>query len=703
MSGGCSVLWCALLLTLVSTERCGDGHCKCSRARKTATCTSKKRTLNYFPVLPTYVKQLRYNDNYLPRLSRGRLVNLTKIPLEQLSLDDDGIIRVDRDAFMDLKHLIKLQISRNSILNVSVVADTLQQVSRSIEKLVLVHNKWASIPPNMFDGLQGSNISLIDLSFNNLISFNGTQLFKRIPRVKSLFLDQNPISQNGLEFTNMKELFKLSLQNTYLPVVPGFCDEFGRSSLPRLRSLYLDHTSIKSVSEKDFSCLPYLWKLSLSFTDLNAVHNNTFARLPVLKILILQNLVRLRRLDYLALNSSSLDKFQFGSSNFKFDNKGRYNNDLFKFASNITDLELFNNEISDGTTLKTLVWHLVRLKILNLQGCGLNYLQRGTFDRMPDLRKIILKGNNLNGWDPAMFSKLSNLRKLYLSGNNIAVVNRSSLDFINKTSLRLIDLSNNPFSCSCQQLWFRDWLKATKDLEVPSYPQRYVCRSPPEWDKTRLASFNYTQEDCREKNPWILIGSLLGSTVFLCTLAVVIVYRHLPTIRNVIYLLRLRRKGYVKLVNSSEYDFDCYIVSCEIDEEWVFNTLSPTLEEEHFYRLCVPSRDFDLGANIADQIEEKMQDSKKIIVVMSNDFAQDEWCQFQLEKAQERIRLQGTEVAVLIMLRDIDNKHMTSTIKDLLHKSSYATWVKGKIVTQLFWDIVLAAIEKPFGNPPIAV
>nr|XP_022320135.1 toll-like receptor 13 [Crassostrea virginica] len=703
MSGGCSVLWCALLLTLVSTERCGDGHCKCSRARKTATCSSKKRTLNYFPVLPTYVKQLRYNDNYLPRLSRGRLVNLTKIPLEQLSLDDDGIIRVDRDAFVDLKHLIKLQISRNSILNVSVVADTLQQVSRSIEKLVLVHNKWASIPPNMFDGLQGSNISLIDLSFNNLISFNGTQLLKRIPRVKSLFLDQNPISQNGLEFTNMKELFKLSLQNTYLPVVPGFCDEFGRSSLPRLRSLYLDHTSIKSVSEKDFSCLPYLWKLSLSFTDLSAIHNNTFARLPVLKILILQNLVRLRRLDYLALNSSSLDKFQFGSSNFKFDNKGRYNNDLFKFASNITDLELFNNEISDGTTLKTLVWHLVRLKILNLQGCGLNYLQRGTFDRMPDLRKIILKGNNLNGWDPAMFSKLSNLRKLYLSGNNIAVVNRSSLDFINKTSLRLIDLSNNPFSCSCQQLWFRDWLKATKDLEVPSYPQRYVCRSPPEWDKTRLASFNYTQEDCREKNPWILIGSLLGSTVFLCTLAVVLVYRHLPTIRNVIYLLRLRRKGYVKLVNSSEYDFDCYIVSCEIDEAWVFNTLSPTLEEEHFYRLCVPSRDFDLGANIADQIEEKMQDSKKIIVVMSNDFAQDEWCQFQLEKAQERIRLQGTEVAVLIMLRDIDNKHMTSTIKDLLHKSSYATWVKGKIVTQLFWDIVLAAIEKPFGNPPIAV
>lgn len=260
-----------------------------------------------------------------------------------------------------------------------------------------------------------------------------------------------------------------------------------------------------------------------------------------------------------------------------------------------------------------------------------------------------------------MFNKLFNLRALYLSGNSVAVVNRTSLAFIGKINLKFIDLADNPFACTCQQLWFRDWLKTAKNITVAFYPKRYVCRSPPKWDNTLVALFNYTEEDCREKNPWILIGSVLGSVVFVCMVVVIVIYTHLPTVRNIIYLIRLRRKGYVRLVNSEEYMFDCYVVSCETDEQWVFQTLSSTLEVKHSYRLCIPTRDFDIGASIADQIEEKMRESKKIIIVMSNDFAQDEWCQFQLEKAQERIRNQGEEAVVSIMLHDIDHKHMTST------------------------------------------
>lgn len=698
-----TVLWSFILLQLAVSERCGDGYCKCSKARKVATCMSKRRQLNYFPSLPSYIKQLRYSGNYLPHLTRDLLINVTRIDLEQLYLDDNGMFKVDPDAFEDLTTLHKLQISHDKILNVSIVAQALHNVSRSIEKLVLNHNKWESIPDNIFDGLKGSNIQYIDLSFNSLHSFNGSRLFRNIPKLKYLILDGNPILDSDTDFYNLAYLFKLSLQNTFIQKVPKFCDNNGGSLLPRLRSLNLDHSSLRSVSQGDFGCLPDLWKLALSFTDISIIPNDTFSALPVLHTIMLQNVVKIRRLDYFAFRSASLQSFKFGSSKFKFDNKGRYNNDLFKFAPNITNLELFDNQISDGSTLKTLLWNLIKLQKLNLQGCGLNYLAHGTFDRMPYLQTIILKGNSLYGWDPTMFNKLFNLRALYLSGNSVAVVNRTSLAFIVKIDLKFIDLSNNPFACSCQQLWFRDWLKASKNITVAFYPSRYVCRSPPEWDKSLIASFNYTEEDCREKNPWILVGIVLGSVVFVCMIAVIVIYIHLPTVRNIIYLIRLRRKGYVRLVNSDEYQFDCYVVSCETDEHWVFQTLSSTLEEKHFYRLCIPSRDFDLGASIADQIEEKMKESKKIIIVMSNDFAQDEWCQFQLEKAQERIRNQGKEAVVPIMLHDIDHKHMTSTIRNLLRKSSYATWVKGKFVTKLFWDIVVAAIEKPFGNPPVAV
>lgn len=116
-----TVLWSFILLQLVVSERCGDGYCKCSKARKVATCMSRRRQLNYFPSLPTYVKQLRYSGNYLPHLTRDLMINLTRVNLEQLYLEDNVMFKVDPDAFENLTNLLKLQISHDKILNASIV------------------------------------------------------------------------------------------------------------------------------------------------------------------------------------------------------------------------------------------------------------------------------------------------------------------------------------------------------------------------------------------------------------------------------------------------------------------------------------------------------------------------------------------------------------------------------------------------------
>lgn len=58
---------------------------------------------------------------------------------------------------------------------------------------------------------------------------------------------------------------------------------------------------------------------------------------------------------------------------------------------------------------------------------------------------------------------------------------------------------------------------------------------------------------------------------------------------------------------------------------------------------------------------------------------------------------------MLIMLYDIDYKYMILIIKNLLCESLYVIWVKGKIVSKLFWDIVVVVIEKFFGNLLIVV
>jgi hypothetical protein len=50
----------------------------------------------------------------------------------------------------------------------------------------------------------------------------------------------------------------------------------------------------------------------------------------------------------------------------------------------------------------------------------------------------------------------------------------------------------------------------------------------------------------------------------------------------------------------------------------------------------------------------------KIIGVMSNQFAESEWCQWEIDLVQERRRRQGKKALVLIMYRQIDSRHMTS-------------------------------------------
>lgn len=69
---------------------------------------SNRRQLNYFPTLPSYVQQLKYSGNYLPNLTRDALINMTRINLTSLNLDDNMMKYIDPDAFEDLTDLVKL-------------------------------------------------------------------------------------------------------------------------------------------------------------------------------------------------------------------------------------------------------------------------------------------------------------------------------------------------------------------------------------------------------------------------------------------------------------------------------------------------------------------------------------------------------------------------------------------------------------------
>ncbi|VDI11432.1 Hypothetical predicted protein [Mytilus galloprovincialis] len=115
------------------------------------------------------------------------------------------------------------------------------------------------------------------------------------------------------------------------------------------------------------------------------------------------------------------------------------------------------------------------------------------------------------------------------------------------------------------------------------------------------------------------------------------------------------RQGHVALDKRLNYEYHAFVVYCDADREWVHNVLLKRMESEEGIKLCIHQRDFDIGKNITGNIDKYFEKSWKVVVVMSNDFAKSEWCQWEVDVVQERRRRQGKDAFLLIMLKTIDS------------------------------------------------
>ena len=73
--------------------------------------------------------------------------------------------------------------------------------------------------------------------------------------------------------------------------------------------------------------------------------------------------------------------------------------------------------------------------------------------------------------------------------------------------------------------------------------------------------------------------------------------------------------------------FDAFIIyHFDSDDEFIVNDLVPALEEDRDFKLFIHSRDFILGRDIIDNIEEAIEGSNSAIILMSQGFVDSIWC-----------------------------------------------------------------------------
>lgn len=690
-------------VALSSAQKCPEPHhCTCNKPNGSAKCSSnnykKFKKLKYIPEFPNYVTDVTFSGNMFENITQETLFNLTKLKLKTFISLNNVIKNISPNAFEKLVHLKHLEISQNPELKPETLSGSLKSLNKTvIEKLRLIKNNWTWLPDNMFAGLQDSRIKVISLMLNKIKSVNFS-VFLGLHNLEDISFRSNEflhsISLKGLP----PRVKYLDLSGNNLVEMPNFCD--GNSTLvPTLSYLNLNKNHLDKLTSEHFKCFDRVKGIGLDENEFYRLENNVLRYATSLTDFSFEHQrAHFKSIDPFAFNSSSLTWLNFARNDYMF--KVGKHLDIFKFCPNLTYLNLGNNfferkfNFSQVKLVRKMLLPLRKLQTLMIHACGLTELPSNLFQHMKNLKILSLFGNSVIGWndDPSIFGNITWLNTLHMAGNLIRLVNKTSFPVELLSTLSNIDLSFNQFSCTCDLLWFRDWLRQNKTVQVKGWPRSYFCKFPPFMTGQRLFSFNPNEESCLLPNPVVIIAIILSVVFVSVAVVVTVLYKSRWHIRYWVYMLRARRRGYINLDQNMGFVYDGFVVYSEGDQDWVHKVLVPKLEDEYGYHLCVHHRDFDVGKLIVDNIVDNMDKSKKILIVLSDDFAQSDWCQFELRVSQNRFLNSDNSSLVLIMLQEIGNRNLTSSLKALITTTTYASWTPDGVGQVHFWEQVVSSM-----------
>ncbi len=400
----------------------------------------------------------------------------------------------------------------------------------------------------------------------------------------------------------------------------------------------------------------------------------------------------MRTLTYLSLQNNQI-KFE----------------DYSRFLYNMPSLEvavLRGNVVSfsTGAPRSDLFRDNPRLQVLDMSACGIRNIPRGELANLFQLREIDVSLNELKTFDLDLRSV--HLERLNLSSNSISFVPQSVTDNLDRLTssgtVITLDLSKNPLICQCPTLDFVQWMQTTKvvfakkELLTCLTGDAQALLSPFRVD---VMSMRYSCMHMYEILEIVL--SFVGLLTF--TILVYCIYKKRWRLRYWKHTAReawRRRKATRDATRNGlgthPYVYDAFVAYSTHGRErsWVHTTLREKLEDEHGLRLCIHYRDFRLGRAIDECIVDAINKSRKTILVLSPEFLNSGWCQFEVRMVKERVIEERRDSFIIVIFRSLDQPG-TKVPKDLvrlLERKIYVEWTSDPDGQKLFWSRLVEAL-----------
>lgn len=393
----------------------------------------------------------------------------------------------------------------------------------------------------------------------------------------------------------------------------------------------------------------------------------------------------------------------------------------------------------DGNDLGDLSSHMFigkkKLEQLYLNNSKITSLHNRTFNGVPSLKVLHLENNQIEELRGFEFDQLKNLNELYLSENVISHIGNNTFGTLKKLevlalnhnkinnfapwhqltsayetgSLAQLTLEGNSWHCDCETLLkLNEWIKEFQgEFDV----NRMMCS-----DNKRIVGEIIKQcEEALENGSATsavqrtVIGNGLIGGSYVPLLAAVLVsiigagllialvcvlrqdFRLWAHAKYGIRLFKDPTQTPGKSAEEGDQMYDAYFIYSIRDSDFVLQVIASELHNTG-YNLCLHHRDIHASAYLNDSLQSASDISKKIIIVVSMAFLQNEWSQptfrLALQSVIENIRPSYRRHKIaLILTAPLELIVMDATMQLLVQTCPVICWGEKRC-----WDKIRFAL-----------
>ena len=590
---------------------------------------------------------------------------------------------------------------KESLTDLKLLLPALRQIENyafkwtpNLINLSLFTLKVETLAKYSFCGLH--SLKTLNLNTNTLtaVSYGAFNIIGKFAPLTHLDLSSNSISTIADNaFAGLTSLTYLNLETYHKGIYTHFICIPWLTVLQNLKHLVIGFgRNVLDVSiDLPFPLLS-LQILEIRSMDLMRFKLNLCHAFPNLRIFVTYKVLisTINVLHHLALHECSfLTKLDLSGSTIRKINAPDLKDTNISIPS-LEDLTLAKNKLTSIGQI--LFIKAPKLVYLNISDNQIKTIDSAIAHAFKHLVHLSIDGNaivSLSG-----LKHLTFLKHLNAARNQITEVPQWLISTMNEPVLITLDLSDNPFSCTCRIEKFRKWI--VSDTNTWLQPGQYNCGYP---ETLAGRSISDIELDCRSST-WFYIGVSIPFVILFCMLIIFLIryrwhikyklfllyrnYRPFPEINEEFEMLQLQYHAYIAYNENSE------------DDAWVLNDLQPNMEQgPEPVRLCIKSRDFIPGHSLIESISENIQQSHNTILVLSPNFVESEWCYHEMEMAKMRLLDENLDVIVLVLLNEIPNNAITLSLRQLLCKKEYLKWPKDRAGQRLFWQRLRQELKAP--------